>query len=166
VGRALAIRLDIPFVDLDEQFIVREGDISDYLEAHGYQAYANRNIQVYLDTLGSFRDEAVLALSSGFMTYGDDAHPDYRDACTDIVASPSTAVLLPSFEFEACVTETVRRQLERSFSRSAEREEQVIRTRFWIYWGLPAKKFETTKPIKAVVDDLMTQLTPRRFDPL
>jgi hypothetical protein len=64
------------------------------------------------------------------------------------------------------VTETVRRQLERSFSRSAKQEEQVIRTRFGVYWGLPAKKFETTKRTEAVVDDLMTHLTPHRFDSL
>jgi shikimate kinase len=166
VGLALANRMGIPFVDLDEQFTRHCGDISAYLVAHGYQAYANRNVRLYLDTLGSFCEEAVLALSSGFMAYGDAAHPNYRDVCTDIVASRSTAVLLPSFDFETCVTETVRRQLERSFSRSAKQEEQVIRTRFGVYWGLPAKKFETTKRTEAVVDDLMTHLTPHRFDSL
>jgi shikimate kinase len=162
VGLALANRMGIPFVDLDEQFTIREGNISAYLGAYGYRAYANRNIQVYLDTLGSFCEEAVFAVSSGFMTYGDDAHPDYGDICTDIVASRSTAVLLPSFAFETCVTETVRRQLERSLSRSAEREEQVIRPRFGIYWGLPTKKVETRRPIEAVVDDLMTHLSDCR----
>jgi shikimate kinase len=160
VGLALANRMGIPFVDLDEQFTIREGNISAYLEAHGYEAYANRNIRVYLDTLRSFSGEAVLALSSGFMTYSDDAYSAYRGIWTDIVAGHSTAVLLPSFDFETCVTETVRRQLERSFSRSADREEQVIRTRFGVYWGLPGRKFETTRPIEAVVDDLMTHLLP------
>jgi hypothetical protein len=95
---------------------------------------------LYLDTLGSFCEEAVLALSSGFMAYGDDAHPDYRDVCTDIVESRSTAALLPSFDFETCVTETVRRQLERSFSRSAKQEEQVIRTRFGVYFGVACEE--------------------------
>jgi hypothetical protein len=51
-------------VDLDEQFTVRVGDISAYLRAHEYQAYAAQNIQAYLDTLGSLREEAVIALSS------------------------------------------------------------------------------------------------------
>ena len=68
-GQALANRLGIPFVDLDEQFGIRIGDISAYLTAYGYEAYANRNVQLYLDIRDSFSEEAVLALSSGFMTY-------------------------------------------------------------------------------------------------
>ena len=158
VGRALATRLGIAFVDLDERFTVRAGDISAYLGVHGYQAYAARNIQVYLDTLESLTEDAVIALSSGFMTYRDDAHPACRRLHREIAASASTAVLLPSFDYEACVTETVRRQLRRPFSRSAEREEQVIRARFGAYWGLPAKKFETKGPVDAVVDDLAAWL--------
>ena len=160
VGLALAKRLGIAFVDLDEQFTVRLGDISTYLRTHEYQAYAAQNIQVYLDTLESLTEEAVIALSSGFMTYRDDAHPAYRGLHREIVASPSTVVLLPSFDYETCVTETVRRQLRRSFSRSAEREEQVIRARFGVYWDLPAKKFETKASVDAVVDDLVTHLLP------
>ena len=90
VGLALAKRLGIAFVDLDEQFTVRLGDISTYLRAHEYQAYAAQNIQVCLDTLESLTEEAVIALSSGFMTYRDDAHPAYRGLHREIVASPST----------------------------------------------------------------------------
>jgi shikimate kinase len=160
VGLALANRMGIPFIDLDEQFRVRLGDISAWLEVHGYASYANRNVQVYLDTLGAFRVIAVLALSSGFMTYAVDAHPDYGNVCRDIVASPSTVVLLPSFNYETCVTETVRRQLRRPFSRSAQREEQVIRARFEVYSGLPAKKFETTMPINLLIDQLIAHLRP------
>ena len=160
VGLALANRLGVPFADLDNQFRTRVGDISAYLGVHGYQAYANQNIQVYLDTLGLFQKEAVFALSSGFMTYRDDAHPDYRGIYREIVASPSTIVLLPSFDYETCVTETVRRQLRRPFSRSAEREEQVIRTRFGVYWDLPSKKFETDDPVDTVVHGLVAHLLP------
>jgi shikimate kinase len=133
VGLALADRLGIPFIDLDEQFRVRAGDISVFLAAHGYQVYANCNVQVYLDTLGSSNGTAVFALSSGFMTYGVEAHPDYENIYRDIVASRSTVALLPSFDYETCITETVRRQLTRQFTRSAQREEQVIRTRFSVY---------------------------------
>jgi shikimate kinase len=160
VGLALANRMGIPFIDLDEQFRVRIGDISDWLELHGYASYANRNVQLYLDILGAFTDTAVLALSSGFMTYALDAHPDYGTICRDIVSSPSTLVLLPSFDYETCVTETVRRQLNRPFSRSAQREEQVIRARFKIFSALPTKKCETTMPINLLVDQLMAQLPP------
>jgi shikimate kinase len=158
VGAALASRLGIPFLDLDRQFAARAGDISAYLEAHGYEAYARQNIQVYLDTLRALDDEAVFALSSGFMTYRDDAHSDYRRIHREILTSPSTVVLLPSLDYEACVAETVRRQLARPFRRSAEGEEQVIRARFGVYRSLPAKKFETSRSVDAVVDDLIAHV--------
>ena len=156
IGVALAKRLDVAFVDLDERFTASFGDISAFLRDHEYPTYAAQNIQLYLDTLRSLREETVIALSSGFMTYRDDAHPGYPEFRREIAASPSTMVLLPSFDYETCVTETVRRQLRRPFSRSAEREEQVIRARFGVYWGLPAKKFETMRSVDAVVDDLVT----------
>ena len=159
-GLALATRLGVQFVDLDQQFTARAGDISVYLADHGYDGYAAQNIQVYLETLGSLRADAVIAVSSGFMTYGDHAHPAYRGLRRDIVHSRSTVVLLPFFDHDTCVDETVRRQLKRPFSRSPEREEQVIRARIGVHWELPAKKFETGWPVEAVVDNLAGYLLP------
>lgn len=163
VGLALAKRLGIRFVDLDEQFAARAGDISGYLTAHGYEAYAALNVQVYLDMLAALRQEAVTALSSGFMTYRDDVHPAYPRLYREIVDSPSTVVLLPSFDYETCITETVRRQLGRPFSRSADWEEQVIRARFSAYWDLPVKKFKTMGPVDALVNDLVAHLLTRNL---
>jgi shikimate kinase len=152
IGRALAVRLDTAFIDLDEQFKARAGDISAYLAAYGYQRYAERNVQIYLEILEARGENAVIALSSGFMTYRDDVHAEYSDLQRAIAVSPATVVLLPSFDLETCVAETVRRQLRRPFSRPAEREEQVIRSRFGVYMGLAAPKFETAQPVEAVVE--------------
>src|SRR5262245_53378714 len=69
VGRALAHRLGVMFADLDEQFRDRAADISAFLEAHGYAAYCSRNVQVYLEIVDAAPAGAILALSSGFMTY-------------------------------------------------------------------------------------------------
>ncbi|OFV89563.1 MAG: hypothetical protein A3H95_08995 [Acidobacteria bacterium RIFCSPLOWO2_02_FULL_64_15] len=160
VGSSLAARLGTAFVDLDEQFTAAAGDISAYLAAHGYKAYAGRNIQVCLDSMGVLREEGVIALSSGFMTYPDDAHPSYRRLRQGIIDSPATVVLLPSFDYETCVAETVSRQLRRPFSRSADREEQVIRVRFSVYCDLSVAKFETNGPVDALVDDLVAHLLP------
>jgi len=159
VGLALANRLGIPFIDLDQQFTLHAGDISEYLAVHGYPRYAQQNVQVYLDTLGSSSKEVVFALSSGFMTYGDDIHPDYLPISREIVTSPTTVALFPSFDYETCVRETVRRQLLRPFARSREREEQVIRSRFDLYWKLPTSKCETMKPVDAVVEAMLTHLS-------
>lgn len=154
VGRSLAKRLGIAFIDLDDEFRDRAGDISAYLAAHGYEAYAAENVRAYLET--SVNREAVFALSSGFMTYPGDVHPAYRELRSSLATSATTFVLLPSLDIESCVRETVRRQLARPFARSAAREENVIRERFVLYSRLPARKVETSDTIDAVVDSLLT----------
>ena len=160
IGLALAKRMGCPFIDLDRQFTFLSGDISAYINEHSYSKYVSRNIQVYLETLDSLDPRSVFALSSGFMTYGNDNHLDYQCVYREIVSNPSTVALFPSFDYHTCVAESVRRQLTRPFNRSAEREEQVIRTRFETYWLLPVKKVETMNPVDAVVDDLLLYLMP------
>lgn len=162
-GPLLARRLGARFVDLDERFGATIGDISEYIESRGYEAYAARNVQLYADVM---RDAAgaewVLALSSGFMTYREDVHPDYARFRGDIAASPTTFVLLPSLDLETCVAETVRRQLGRPFGRSAEREEQVIRARFALHRDLPATTIETMRPVAEVVEAVAAKVAARR----
>src|SRR5687768_10279175 len=72
-GSLLAARIGMRFVDLDERFAATVGDISEYIQSHGYAAYAARNVQVYADLVrGATSQDCVLALSSGFMTYRED----------------------------------------------------------------------------------------------
>ena len=154
-GAALAERLGVPFVDLDAEFAASSGDISAYLDTHGYDSYAARNVGLYSSLVGQLGGFGVVALSSGFMTYPDDVHPDYVYWRQRVASSQSTVVLLPSLDLETCVAEIVRRQLRRPFARAPEREEYVIRKRFPIYVGLPARKVETMRPVGAVVADLL-----------
>ena len=107
----------------------------------------------------SSRGPAVFALSSGFMTYPDDAHPRYLELRRLVATSPSTFVLLASLDLETCVAETVRRQVARPFGRGAEREAEVIRQRFRVHAELPARKVETARPVDAIVADMMDVLT-------
>jgi shikimate kinase len=157
-GAALADRLGVAFVDLDAEFTASNGDVSTYLDAHGYDAYTARNVSLCSALTTVAEPFRVVALSSGFMTYRPDAHPGYRSLRERIASSPLTFVLLPSLDLERCVAETVRRQLTRSFARSPEREEQVIRARFAIYANLPARKVETMRPVAAVVSEVLAVL--------
>jgi len=59
---------------------------------------------------------------------------------------------------DTCVSETVRRQLARPFTRSAAREAEVILERFPLYCGLRARKIETMRPLGAIVDELLGYL--------
>jgi shikimate kinase len=156
----MAQRLALRFVDLDAEFTARYGDISVFLDEHGYRAYATRNVKIYLDVAGRPRRPDVVALSSGFLTYPDDIDAAYPSWRRRIGSSPLTCVLLPSLDLEVCVAETVRRQLRRPFARSAEREEQVIRVRFPVYAQLPARKVETMQPMDSIITAL--EVGPRR----
>ena len=155
IGPLLAERLGTTFVDLDQRFTERSGDMSDYIRRSGYRAYAAENVETYCAWLQERRG-SVVALSSGFVTYPRNVHPEYARLHRDIEQSSTTVVLIPSLDFEACVVETVRRQLARPFARSAEREEAVIRERFPIYVALRPRKIETMRPLTAVVDELVS----------
>jgi shikimate kinase len=158
-GLALATRLGARFVDLDAEFTSRYGDISCYLEVDGYAAYASRNVALLSELANAPNQPDIVALSSGFMTYADDVHPGYPRWRQCVASSPHTFVLLPSFELETCVKETVRRQLGRPFARPAEREEQVIRARFPVYVGLASRKIETIQPLENVISEMISALS-------
>jgi shikimate kinase len=155
IGALLAERLNVPFLDLDRHLAGRVGDISEYINRHGYDAYARENVEAYCSLFrGGVRPD-VLALSSGFMTYASDIHLEYGRIRRELEECARTFVLLPSLDRELCVAETVRRQIARPFGRSPEREEAVIRARFEIYMSLPMRKVETMRPVAAIVDDLV-----------
>jgi shikimate kinase len=158
VGELVAKRLGTAFVDLDHRFGTRAGDISDYIDRFGYAAYARENVETCTSLLRERTGRIVAALSSGFMTYPRDIHPQYARLRQAIDESPATCVLIPSLDRETCIAETVRRQLARPFARSAGKEEAVIRDRFPIYVGLRARKIETMGPLTAVVDELVVAI--------
>src|SRR5258706_11183997 len=95
IGALLAERLEVPFVDLDRHFADRVGDISEYIGQHGYDAYARENIEAYCSLFHEAACHGVVALSSGFMTYANDAHPEYGRIRREIVECAQTFVLLP-----------------------------------------------------------------------
>ena len=158
IGARLAAQLGVPFVDLDRRLVDQVGDISEYIGRHGYDTYARANVETYRSLLDEETGPRVWALSSGFMTYAADIHPDYARLRRELEHCPRTFVLLPSFDREICVAETVRRQLARPFARQPSREEEVIRARFEIYVSLAARKIETLGPVDQAVDVIVAAL--------
>jgi shikimate kinase len=158
IGALLAERLDIALLDLDRHFAGRVGDVSEFIDRHGYDLYARENVETYCSLLSEGMLLGVVALSSGFMTYARDVHPEYVRVRRDIEQRPNTFVLLPSLDREVCVAETVRRQIARPFGRSSGKEEAVIRARFETYIAVPARKVETMRPVAAAVDEIVGAL--------
>ena len=159
IGALLAARFEVAFLDFDRHLAGRFGDIGEYMDWHGYDTYARANVEAYCSL---FREEIrprVVALSSGFMTYAPDIHPEYSRVRRELERHPNTFVLLPSLDLDACVAETVRRQIARPFGRSADREEAVIRTRFDIYMAVPVRKIETMRPVAEAVAEIVATLS-------
>jgi shikimate kinase len=164
VGAVLAPRLGCPFHDLDREFERRRGDIDHFISVQGYANYARENVAVYLDVISDLQD-AVVALSSGFMMYSASVHPAYDELRASIALSRSTIVLLPSLDRETCVTETVRRQLGRPICRrDAVAEESVIRERFDRYLALPAQKVETMRSPSEVAESIHILLSANALE--
>jgi shikimate kinase len=165
IGALVAERLGLPFVDLDRHFAGRVGDVSEYIGRHGYDAYARENVEAYCSLFRGGTRPEVVALSSGFMTYASDIHPEYGRMRREIEQQAQTFVLLPSLDRELCVAETVRRQVARPFGRSPELEEAVVRTRFEIYMALPIRKVETMRPPAEIVNEILALLSPANDGP-
>lgn len=158
VGPLVAARLDVAFHDLDKRFAAAAGNIDGFLDAHGYEAYARRNVETYEEIVRG-RVGGVIALSSGFMTYTPAVHARYAALREWIARDPTTVVLLPASDRERCVAETVRRQLTRGLpGRTPAREEAVIRARFEVYAALEAVRVETMRPPDVVADEIVTRL--------
>jgi shikimate kinase len=158
IGALLAKRLEVSFLDLDRHLEGRVGDISEYIGRHGYDVYARENIETYCSMFRGKSRPGVVALSSGFMTYARDIHPEYSRVRRELEEHTSTFVLLPSLDRDVCVAETVRRQIARPFGRSSVEEEAVIRARFDIYMATPMRKIETMRPVAAAVDEIVAAL--------
>jgi shikimate kinase len=167
IGAALAAQLNVPFVDLDRRFVRRLGDISEYIDRHGYDAYARENVETYWLLVAAEACPRVFALSSGFMTYAAGVHPEYVRLHRQIEQHPNTFIVLPSLDRDVCIAATVRRQIARPFGRSSTREEAVIRTRFDIYMTLPIRRLETIGPVEVAVGEIVSLLAlgePRLLD--
>ncbi|WP_257863599.1 shikimate kinase [Variovorax sp. ZS18.2.2] len=144
VGPLLAGRLGWRFMDLDREFIAREGDVAAYMAVHGYAGYALRNVDVYREVMDARTAPTVFALSSGFMTYAATMDPQYAVLRQAIAHDALTALLLPSFDLEACVEAIVQRQLARPYlAGNRASEEARIRDRFPLFMALRCARFDS-----------------------
>ncbi|MCU4379181.1 shikimate kinase [Acinetobacter haemolyticus] len=158
-GHLLAFQLGGVCYDLDEYFMQIEGDISKYIKENGYQKYASRNVQAFLELQAKHKIKkvSIIVCSSGFMTYSDDVHQDYLKIKQEVEHHLFTFLLLPSLDFEACVKETLKRQMGRVYleDMSAEKEELKIRARFKLYTGLNCKIVLTSETPTLVVSRII-----------
>lgn len=156
-GVALASRLGIPCIDLDDEYL-KISDITRDIEIYGYEYYVHKNIDCYIG-LSALHDHAVMVTSSGFMTYSNDLHIEVANIQERILASDNTILLLPSFDKEKCIEEIIRRQLQKAHEASSVAiQKERITERFPIYSPMGNIRIETNRPVDNVVCDIMNKL--------
>lgn len=156
-AKSLALKMNVSCFDLDECFIENIGDISQYINEYGYEAYAKRNIELYVQLKQSItKDKLVIVIcSSGFMTYPENISPSYLQLKQEIENNPFTFLLMPSLNLDECVEIIIKRQLSRSYlNTNVEKEELKVRKRFEIYHNLNCCKVLTNQLVDEVVEKI------------
>ena len=164
VAKLLSVQMEVESHDLDEYFMHREGDISDYIEYYGYDAYVLRNIELYIQ-LGkslSRQQHHILVCSSGFMTYTHPLSDTYIRLKQQIILDPYTFLFLPSLDKQCCIQEIVKRQMGRSYLKAnKEKESTKINKRIDHYLSLPCRTVITDQlpcQIVAALEQELVQL--------
>lgn len=153
----LAERLGFPVVDLDAHYM-EAFDITRDINELGYETYVKRNIDLYLGLVEKVGD-AVIATSSGFMTYRHDIHWAIDSVQRRISADPNTVCLMPSWDLDVCVDTIVERQMAKPFYTGSEQDNRkVIMGRFELYAQLGNIQVETQKSTQSVVDEILLAL--------
>ena len=73
--------MNIPYFDLDEYFIENKGSIAQFIDQHGYDDYAKRNLELYfqIKNLISSKAKTIIVCSSGFMSYPENIVHEYLE---------------------------------------------------------------------------------------
>ena len=134
LGLELAPLLQRRLVDLDHEFHTRVEDITTYMRSEGYDRYKTRNSQLAVTLAAEATAPTLMVSSSGFLT--DDNPAPVLMANKRLLEASYGICLLPSRCLEVAVTTIVGRQTSRSFGRSRDIEEAVIRSRYQTYAAL------------------------------
>lgn len=164
VAKLLSAQMGIESHDLDEYFMHIEGDISDYIEYYGYNTYALRNIELYIQLEKSLspKQHHILVCSSGFITYTNQLSDTYIKLKQQIVLDPCTFLFLPSLDKQCCIQEIVKRQMGRSYLKANKEKESIkINKRIDTYLSLPCRTVITDQlpcQITTVLEQELVQL--------
>ncbi len=156
-GVKLAAELGVSCIDLDQEYL-KSSDISADIESRGYEYYVRRNIDCYIDLVGT-NESAVLVVSSGFMTYEYRYHDAIESIHSKVLKCKYTTLLLPFFNEQECIEEIIRRQFTKAHeSKSKEIQRERISKRFQPYLGMGNIKIETKKRVDLVFEETVSEI--------
>jgi len=161
-GRLLADLLGYNFIDLDEEYINKLGNIDDYINEQGYERYCLVNSRLFYETLEKIQPDCVFALSSGFFTY--DRSEDLAEEHIKTVREQGVSILLlPSDSLEISADIVVKRQLERGLGYNEETERNKFILRYPKYKELGDIKIFSTDSPAEIAQKMFIEIEKYKF---
>jgi shikimate kinase len=128
-GNILAKMIGYRFIDLDQEFCSRVGDITKHINTQGYESYCLKNSELFYKLLEKLPENFVFSLSSGFLI-----HKELRIKHKQTLDKVGTSILLlPSESLDESIKIIVERQMSRGLGLEEEREKTKFSERFHEY---------------------------------
>lgn len=131
-GPILAHKLNFSFIDLDIEFVQRNGDVEHFVKQNGYLIYCQKNTSLFFKLIEKQKSDTVYAISSGFLMYEqiDLTFSGNAKALNELGIS---VLLLPSRSLEKSTDIVISRILRRRPWLNAEKEERKFLERYTKY---------------------------------
>lgn len=118
----------VAYADLDQSFHETIGSVSEYIDRHGYRAYAEANAQLAAAIVDGSPDGIIIATTSGFLVH---------DGCGDVVErnlalirrAGTSLLLLPSEDLDRAAHTLAFRQLTHYPERDLVAEYTILHDR-------------------------------------
>ena len=132
VGPIIADLLGFAFIDLDDAFCQRLGNIGVHIRNYGYENYVRANSQLFSELLSAQSTRAVIVLSSGFLA--TDVLPETVVHNREMVKQSGTSVLLlPTADHNEAAQIVAARQITRGFGLNPKTEISKYLSRVQLY---------------------------------
>ncbi len=128
-GELFAEKIGYVFIDLDSEFMARIGHIGKHIDEKGYISYCRDNSKLFHDLLDEQIEDAVFALSSGFLVH-EDTDPNLSKHKDIIGKLGFSILLLPSKSLQEATEIVVKRQLSRGIDCDENKERRKFQNRY------------------------------------
>lgn len=153
IGNLLAKRLGYTFLDVDESFCSKLGNIGSYIKMKGYDQYCKANAEITKTLSRDTQEPTIFATSSGFLAH---THlPEVIKENTQTLRAGFSILLLPSSNPIQNVDMIVERQLARWDNLNERKERQKFLERFDLYSQYGDLKILTDKKPEEVVKEII-----------
>lgn len=160
VGRALATRLCVGFIDVDLEFNSRIENITAHIASKGYESYARKNSELVERLIKEASEPIVFSLPAGFLVH--ESVPELVAKHIELLHRHGiTILLLPSKDPEDTVDIVVARQLARWGVVPGESERDRFIRRFNLYIQHGDIQIFSTEAPEAIAKKIETELKLR-----